>query len=121
MNIHIDLHTMLCETGSGSKHKAYIEAISCTFSLVNSYFFLWLTRTFFLKNYLRYAMFLYYGTPWTFDMIFRLLKEHKSGHISVFFTHWRVKSLFVRKVADQDLQKTVFCRAWKAIRVMGSL
>ena len=31
MNIHIDLHTMLCETGSGSKHKAYIEAISCIF------------------------------------------------------------------------------------------
>ena len=23
------MHTMLCETGSGSKHKAYIEAISC--------------------------------------------------------------------------------------------
>ena len=28
MNIHVDIHTMLCETGSGSKHKAYIEAIS---------------------------------------------------------------------------------------------
>ena len=27
MNIHVDIHTMLCETGSGSKHKAYIEAI----------------------------------------------------------------------------------------------
>ena len=23
------MHTMLCEKGSGSKHKAYIEAISC--------------------------------------------------------------------------------------------
>ena len=23
------MHTMLCETGSDSKHKAYIEAISC--------------------------------------------------------------------------------------------
>ena len=30
MNIHVDIHTMLCETGSGSKHKAYIEAISCS-------------------------------------------------------------------------------------------
>ena len=58
-----------------------------TFSLVKSYFF--------LKNYLPYAMFLYYGTPWTFNMILRLLKEHKSAHISVFFTHWRVKSLLV--------------------------
>ena len=28
INIHVDIHTMLCETGSGSKHKAYIEAIS---------------------------------------------------------------------------------------------
>ena len=32
INIHIDIHTMLCETGSGSKHKAYIEAISLTFN-----------------------------------------------------------------------------------------
>ena len=23
------MHTMVCETGSGSKHKAYIEAIFC--------------------------------------------------------------------------------------------
>ena len=65
-----------------------------TFSLVDSYFFLWSTRAF-LKIYLRYAMFLYHGTPWTFNMILRLLKEHKSAHISVFFTHWRVKSLLV--------------------------
>ena len=37
MNIHIDIHTMLCETGSGSKHKAYIEAISCN-SVFNTIF-----------------------------------------------------------------------------------
>ena len=36
MNIHVDIHTMLCETGSGSKHKAYIEAISCTYLLLHS-------------------------------------------------------------------------------------
>ena len=65
-----------------------------TFSLVNLYFFLWSTHTF-LKNYLRYAMFLYYHTPWTFNMILRLLKEHKLANILVFFMHWRVKSLLV--------------------------
>ena len=37
MNIHVDIHTMLCETGSGSKHKAYIEAISCN-SVFNTIF-----------------------------------------------------------------------------------
>ena len=43
MNIHVDIHTMLCETGSGSKHKAYIEAISCNYvvSVWRGFLFLW--------------------------------------------------------------------------------
>ena len=73
----------VCVWGGG---QGLSNANAWTTSLVNPYFFL---------NYLRYAMFLYYGTPWTFNMILRLLKEHKSAHISVFFTHWRVKSLLV--------------------------
>ena len=31
------MHTMLCETGSGSKHKSYIETISCNFDSLHEH------------------------------------------------------------------------------------
>ena len=72
---------LFCNSYFGQLNSYFFFGQLVLFSLVNSYFFI---------NYLRYAMFLYYGTPWTFNITLRLLKEHQSAHISVFFTHWRI-------------------------------
>ena len=82
-----------------------------TRTFTNSYFFIGQLILFFISYFGQLVLFLWSTLTCgknTYDML-------------CYFIMALLVLVGVRKSADQDLQKTVFCRAWKAIRVIGSL
>ena len=85
---------------------------------------LWSTRTFtnsyFFIGQLVLFCISYFGQLVLFLWSTRTFEKNNYDMLCYFIIALLVLAGF-RKSADKDLQKTVFCRAWKAIRVMGSL